>query len=96
MGICEAKNPITKAASPQPDSSIKTEAMMKSSPMISLEPIKSICKIIFDHPQKDLSSGFLIKLFKDEKPFYCLMTNEHSVDKEMIKRREIINVCYDN
>ena len=64
--------------------------------MISLEPIKSICKIIFDHPPKELSSGFLIQLHKDEQPFYCLMTNEHSIDKEMIKGRQKMNLYYDN
>ena len=98
MGICEAKNKGNAPALPQSVPTLNTEAMQDNSPMISLESIveasKSICKIIVN-PQK-LSSGFLIKLFKDVQPFYCLMTNEHSVSKDMIKRKQIINVYYDN
>jgi V8-like Glu-specific endopeptidase len=84
MGLCETKK------------NMNTEAKMKDSPMIPLEPIKSICKIIFDHPQKELSSGFLIKLFKDGQPFYCLMTNEHVVTRKMVDNKITIDVYYDS
>ena len=54
MGICETKNNTTEVTSQKPVPSIKNETMMENSPMISLEIIKSICKINFDHPQKKL------------------------------------------
>ena len=98
MGICETKNNANEAALQQPVPTMNTEAMQDNSPMISLESIveasKSICKIIVN-PQK-LSSGFLIQLFKDVKPFYCLMTNEHSIGKDMIKERKTISFYYNN
>ena len=56
---------------------------------------KSLCKIIIS--QKELSSGFLIQLFKGKKKFYCLMTNEHAITKEMIKQKNyIIHIYYDS
>ena len=55
---------------------------------------KSVCKIII--PPKEMSSGFLIQLFKDEKEFYCLMTNEHVITKEMIDQKIKIDIYYDS
>jgi hypothetical protein len=54
--------------------------------------IKSVCKI---KHSKGQGSGFLIKLKKDEKDFYCLMTNEHVVKKEKINNKEKITIYYD-
>ena len=54
---------------------------------------KSICKISY---QQKISLGFLIKLFKKDKDFFCLMTNCHIITKEMIKKREKICFYYDN
>ena len=53
--------------------------------------IKSICKISYGN---QCSTGFLIKLYKDEQELYCLMTNEHVITKKMIDSKEIINVKY--
>ena len=55
--------------------------------------LKSICKI---SKLNETSFGFLIKFFKKEKDFYCLMTNEHTITKEMIKKKEKITFYYDN
>ena len=54
---------------------------------------KSICKII---TSKSLGTGFLIKLNKKNKQFYCLMTNEHVIKQNMISNKETIKVFYDN
>ena len=54
---------------------------------------KSLCKIECGN---SISSGFLIKLFKRTKDFFCLMTNEHVITKEMIKKRRTITLYYDN
>ena len=43
-----------------------------------------------------MSSGFLIQLFKGRKEFYCLMTNEHVITKEMIDKKIIIDIYYDS
>ena len=55
------------------------------------EVLKSVCKIIY---QNRFGTGFLIKLYKEEKELFCLMTNEHVVTKEMIEKKETINIKY--
>ena len=54
---------------------------------------KSICKIVISNK---IDSGFLIKLYRGNNPFYCLMTNEHAITKEMIELKETIEIYYDN
>ena len=55
---------------------------------------KSICLI--KSKENFSSSGFLLKLFKGEKEFYCLVTCEYVVEREMIQKRETISFIYDN
>ena len=43
---------------------------------------RSTCKII---ASKNIGTGFLMKLYKGNNPYYCLMTNEH-----VIKNRGIL------
>ena len=45
--------------------------------LISVFP--SVCKIIF---KNKIGSGFLLKLKKDNKDLFCLMTNEHVITKK--------------
>ena len=54
-----------------------------------MEVGKAICKISIE---ECVGSGFLIKLYKEKKPFYCLMTNEHVLEK----RENEIDVLYAN
>ena len=76
----------------------QNEVLIKNS---SINPIplsiptifKSLCKIEYG---EKISSGFLIKLFKRTKDFFCLMTNEHVITKEMIKQRRTITLYYDS
>ena len=53
---------------------------------------KSICKI--ETPFKK-ASGFLIKLSKGEEDFFCLMTNEHVITRELIEQQQEITFYYD-
>ena len=54
---------------------------------------KSVCKII---TPKDIGSGFLIKFFKDQHAFFCLMTNEHVIKKGLIDKKGTITFYYDS
>ena len=54
---------------------------------------KSICKISTSYK---IASGFFIKLFKNDQDFFCLMTNETIITKEMIEKEEKINLYYDS
>ena len=86
MGECESKG------------NKKPEILNPDNPLQKLKPIakpsKSVCKLII--PPNQLGSGFLIKFFKGEEPFYCLMTNEHVVTKKMVENKIKIDVYYDS
>ena len=41
-----------------------------------------------------IGSGFFIKLERNKKPFYCLMTNQHVITPEMIQNKESIAIYY--
>ena len=53
---------------------------------------KSVCRIISGEIN---GTGFLIKLYKDNKELYCLLTNEHVIEKEMIETNQKITIYYD-
>jgi len=54
---------------------------------------KSICKIIIE---SKVATGFLLKLYKRDEPFYCLMTNEHVITHDMVDNEEELEIFYDN
>ena len=57
----------------------------------------SICKIIIpDKDQVKIGIGFLIKLFRNDIPFFCLMTNEHFINRELIEANKEIEINYSN
>ena len=56
--------------------------------------IRSVCKIIINKNESN-GTGFFIKLYKNNKDFYCLMTNEHVINKELIDSKEKIVIFYD-
>jgi len=58
----------------------------------TLKATRAICKI---NTYPKISSGFLIKLFKNEENFFCLMTNEHIITREMVNQRKKITFYYD-
>ena len=51
----------------------------------------SLCYI--DNSLK-LSTGFFVKIFKNGKYFYYLITNEHIINNELIKQKKTIKVYY--
>ena len=73
------------------------QALMQDSQLItipkSIMALKSICKIKIAN---QTSSGFLLKLFKNEEDFFCLITNEHVITKEMISNKDKIEFYYDD
>ena len=98
MGVCEAANKEAMIATQKSNPDVKPESMQNGSPMIPMNvPMtnvsKSLCKILTSY---GTSSGFLIKFFKRDQDFLCLMTCEHVITKEMINRRDTINMYYDS
>ncbi len=60
--------------------------------------VNSICKIIINLPNniRIFGSGFLIKLYKNINPLFCLMTNEHVIKKTYIEQNQSIEIYYHN
>ena len=54
---------------------------------------KSICKV--DHSSK-IYSGFLLKFFKQEKDFFCLVIPEEVISNELNQQNEDIKFSYDS
>ena len=75
--------------------------MIKCSPLISIKSsyneFECFCKIEINKNQnKEFGSGFFIKLEKNKKPLYFLMTNEHIISKEIINKKGEITIFYNN
>ena len=62
-------------------------------PDFILSASKSVVKL---NSQNKTFNGFLIKFFKDDKDFFCLLTVEECLSKDMIERTEDIKFYYDN
>ena len=106
--VCDKEpNPVIK----QPSSNVPQRENRESrfhyiDPTIA-NTCKSLCRIAYKNEDslisstnstisKQFASGFLIKLFKKQQEFFCLMTNEHVVTKEMIIKNKTIIFYYDN
>ena len=71
----------------------KDSPLIKFPPLAILRPSKSICKIVTPNT---ISSGFLIKFFKGEEDFFCLLTNNHVITNDLIEQKITISFYYDN
>ena len=79
-------------------SPIQKEVLIKDNqivliPLNLLKTFKSLCKIEY---KDKISSGFLIKLEKRNEDFFCLITNEHVISKDMIMKKEKITFYFDS
>ena len=72
---------------------VKDSALIKFPPLAILRHSKSICKIV---TPSTIYSGFLIKFFKGEEDFFCLITNNHIITKDLIEQKITISFYYDN
>ncbi len=77
---------------------IKDEIKFNNNP---IDPIDKTMKVakgtvkIELSNDKGLASGFFLQLKRNNKNFYCLMTNAHVVNEDMIKNKEKIKIKYD-
>ena len=86
MGVCES------AQSKNKENKIVDSTLFRND--ISLfQTTASLCKM---KTNDKISSGFLIKLIKDKKYFFCLMTNEHVITKDMVETQESFIFYFDN
>ena len=55
--------------------------------------LPSICKIVTKNGKE--ACGFLMKSYKGDKPFFCLILSNSIINKNMIKSKDIIDIFYD-
>ena len=77
---------------------IQNEEKEQEPEMLPITPIilkvsKSFCKIKL---AQKIFLGYLIKFYKREKEFFCLVTNYNSIKRENIEKKEIITILFDN
>ena len=54
---------------------------------------KSVCKIKIQIQSKIIiGTGFLLNFWIDQEHFYCLMSNEHIIENEMINNKNDIKM----
>ena len=78
------------------------ECMHQSSPLEKIDSnisnvAKSICKIKIETPKgTKLDTGFLLRFYIDQEAFYCLISNEHVITKDIINNKNNIFISYDS
>ena len=101
MGMSDSKNSNIKKDEIENKEEIKEEVEISGSNLKKMNKelahvAKSVCKIIFQYNNiMHNGTGFLIKLFNNEEPFFCLMTNAHIIKDEMIDSKIEIEIYYD-
>ncbi len=87
MGFCESL-----CKKPERQNEILTPNPVNKVDINLIKVCPSVCKI---KVQNAIGTGFLIKLFKNCKELFCLLTNEHVIKKEYIDSNQIIYIYYD-
>ena len=86
MGVCDSsKSKVKEVLTAPNNSSNKLDQFM-------VNVSKSLCKIEYEN---QTATGFLIKLFKEGKEFFCMMTCGHFITREIIEQRKSIRFYYD-
>ena len=101
MGVCESGKNTEETSikgGSQDKHPIKVQNILNGKMPMKLDPCvvnvsKSLC---FIQTPNTSGSGFLIKLFKGTQDFFCLITCEHVITKEMVNQRKTIKFYYDS
>ena len=78
------------------------EYMLVNSPLIKIDSdisyvSKSICKIKIETSLGTIyGTGFLLRFSIDQESFYCLVSNEHVISKDIINNENNIYISYDS
>ena len=66
--------------------------------MIPMDKVYDICKGTIKIVMKNnrIGSGFFLKFERNNKDFYCIMTNQHVIDSNMVRNKEEIEIIYEN
>ena len=66
--------------------------------MIPMDKVYDICKATIKIIMKNnrIGSGFFLKFERNKKKFYCIMTNQHVIESDMVTNKEEITIKYEN
>ena len=80
------------------DYNIINEVYQKNSQINQIKNISNISKgtVKIETKHSSFGSGCFLKLERNKKPFYCLITNQHVINSEMVEKKEKITIYYDN
>ena len=74
---------------------IVNEALINNN-MIPMDNVYDICKATIKIELKNFvkASGFFLKFERNNKDFYCIMTNQHVIKPDIIRNKEEILIIY--
>ena len=70
---------------------VETDNPIKEADINLIQVYPSVCKICF---QNIKGTGFLIKLYKNNRELLCLLTNEHVIKEEFVESNQTIYIYY--
>jgi hypothetical protein len=78
--------------------SVIDNEMLINNNMIPMDNVYDICKATIKIIIKNnrIGSGFFLKFERNNKNFYCIMTNQHVIKPNMVKNKEEIVIIYEN
>ena len=78
-------------------SEIVNEALINNN-MIPMDNVYDICKATIKIELKNFvkASGFFLKFERNNKDLYCIMTNQHVIEPNIIRNKEEILIIYEN
>ena len=78
------------------ESKIINEVLINNN-IIQMDNLYDICKATIKIMIKNrIGSGFFIKIERNNKILYCIMTNQHIIDSNMIKNKDELIIIYEN
>ena len=98
-------NEVIKKEGTNEKNNIVKECLLEVSPFEKIDQhisniSKSICKIQIitkkenDDLERKFGTGFLLNFRIDQELFYCLMSNEHVINKDILNNNNINNAIY--
>ena len=80
------------------DQFVINQALFPNRPIVNINKVFNIakCTIKILLPDGNIGSGFFLKFERNNKLFYCLMTNHHVIESKLVEMKNEITIYYGN
>ena len=80
------------------DQFVINQALFPNRPIVNINNVFNIakCTIKILLPNGIIGSGFFLKFERNNKLFYCLMTNQHVIESKLVEMKNEITIYYGN